>query len=114
MEEKQIKFKYIFDKNYNPVYCNGAYGGVNVQGEIVANFYLERIPIPNNVVHEINDDGNLSGIVSSDPNDLDKVMVRYITNGIVLNEDSARAIYEWLGEQIQTIETRRASKTESE
>ncbi len=110
MEDKQVKFKYVFEKNYNPVYCNGAYGGVNVQGEIVANFYLERLPVPNHVIHEITDEGTLSGVVSSDPEDLNKCMVRYITNGIILNEDSARAIYEWLGEQIQEIETRKATK----
>ncbi len=37
-----FKFKYVFDDDYNPKYVNGAFGGVNPQGEINLNFYMER------------------------------------------------------------------------
>lgn len=25
---RQIKFKYVFPEDYNPIYCNGAFGGI--------------------------------------------------------------------------------------
>ncbi len=108
MDNKQIKFKYIFEGNYNPVCCSGTYGGISPNGEIVANFFYERMPIPNSVVHELNDDGTLSGVVALDPENLDNTVIRYVSNGIILNLDSAKAIYKWLGDQIQEIENRTA------
>lgn len=41
-----IKIKYIFRDHYNPVYANGAYGGITPSGEIVASFYFEKHPLP--------------------------------------------------------------------
>lgn len=114
MNDKQIKFKYVFDKDYNPVYCNGAYGGINPQGDIVANFYFERSPIPNHVIHDINDDGTLSGVVSSDPSEVEQYMIRYVNGGIILNIDSAKSIHEWLGGLISELEAKNGNSTESE
>ena len=107
-EERQIKFNYIFPENYNPVYCNGAFGGVSTQGEIIANFFLERPPVPNSVTNSINSDGTLGGIVEVDPQNINDTIIRYISTGIVLNEENARAVYEWLGNQIQELENRKA------
>lgn len=109
-DNHQIKFKYVFSEDYNPVYCNGAYGGVATQGEIIANFYLERMPLPKSLTHEINPDGSLSGVVETDPDDLGTKVIRYVTSGIILNEASAKSIYEWLGRQICELESRKSAK----
>ena len=106
-DDRQIKFKYIFPDNYNPVYCNGAFGGISTHGEIVANFFLERTPIPNSMTNALNPDGSLGGVISTDPENLNETVLRYVSTGIVLSEDSARAIYQWLGKQIQDLETLR-------
>lgn len=107
-EQRQIKFKYVFPKDYNPVYCNGAYGGISTSGEIVANFFLERMPIPNSIMNSVNEDGSLSGEVAVEPEDLKETVIRYISTGIVLSEASAKSIYEWLGNHIQELENRKA------
>lgn len=39
-----INYKYYIDSDYEPHYVNGVYGGVNISGELVANFYFERLP----------------------------------------------------------------------
>lgn len=106
-DERQIKFRYVFPENYNPTYCNGAFGGVSTHGEIVANFFLERMPIPNSIINQVNPDGSLGGVVSVDPNDYDETVIRYVSTGVVLSEDNAKAIYNWLGEQIQELENRK-------
>lgn len=106
-EERQIKFKYVFPDNYNPVYCNGVFGGISTHGEIVMNFFLERMPIPNSITNLVNPDGTLGGFVSVEPETLDDTVIRHISTGIVLNEDSAKAIYDWLGGYIQELDIRK-------
>lgn len=106
-EERQIKFKYVFHDNYNPVYCNGAFGGISTHGEIVANFFLERMPIPKAMTNLVNPDGSLGGVIAVDPETLDETVIRHVSTGIVLNEDSAKAIHTWLGNQIQELENRK-------
>ena len=38
MADKRVLFKYEFPETYNPVYANGAQGGLTPQGEIALNF----------------------------------------------------------------------------
>lgn len=108
--ERQIQFNYVFPENYNPLYCNGAFGGVSTRGEIIANFFFERMTIPKSMTHLVNPDGTLSGIVSVDPEDVDNNIVRYVTTGIVLSEESAESIYAWLGTQLQDLKLRKSMK----
>ena len=107
-EQHQIKFKYVFPENYNPVYCNGTFGGVSTSGEIVANFFLERMPIPNTMINSVNEDGSLGDVVKVDPEDLNGTVIRYVSAGIILSEAGAKTIYEWLGNQIKELENRRS------
>lgn len=110
MEKRTIKFKYIFDDDYNPIYVNGAQGGINPQGEIVANFYLERLALPTSQVQEINPDGNLGNILDSEPQDLNQSFVRVIKNGVVMNLQTAKSISAWLNTNIESLEKLQAQK----
>lgn len=99
-KENLVTIKYKFKDDYNPIYINGAYGGVNTQGEIVVNFYFERLPLPNTA--EIDTSNNQ--ISKQEPVDLDKSLVRFIQNGVVMNLDTAKQIHSWLGGQIENLE----------
>jgi len=101
----EVTFKYIFNYAYNPVYVNGAHGGMTPRGELVMNFYLERPPLPQEITHEINPDGTIGDIVGEEPADLKNSMVRYIDSGVVLNYDTARNIHFWLGERLKEMES---------
>ncbi|MDD2229369.1 MAG: hypothetical protein PHY48_08160 [Candidatus Cloacimonetes bacterium] len=94
----KIEFKYIFDDDYNPVYVNGAYGGVTPCGEIVVNFYLERHALP---IREIVDSSG-GGVVL--PEGCAHNYVRVIETGVVLSLDSAKSILKWLEQKIQYAE----------
>lgn len=102
--DNKITFKYRYPEDYNPQYVNGAQGGINVQGEIVANFYFERVPMPKSITNEVSIDGILGNVVSTDPEDLTKSIVRYVQSGIVMNLQVAKQIYDWLGKQIELRE----------
>lgn len=112
-EDNKIKFKYVFSDSYNPVYCNGAYGGISSHGEIVANFFLERMPIPKSTTSLLNNDGTLSGDVDTDPEDFARTVIRYVSTGVILSENSARSIYEWLGTQLNELDNRKAMQNPS-
>jgi hypothetical protein len=103
--EPAISFKYIFKYDYNPVYINGAHGGVSPRGEIIANFYLERQPLPNEITHAINPDGSIGAdVIEVDPENLNSIIVRYVSSGVVLNLQNAKALHAWLGDKIEELE----------
>ena len=100
---RKIKFKYIFDDDYNPIYINGAQGGLNSHGEIIANFYLERVGLPKSQTHEITVNGQIGNIIESVPEDLLQSHVRVIKNGVIMNLQTAIGIHEWLGKHIEAL-----------
>jgi len=104
MAENKIKCKYIFEENYNPVYINGAQGGINPLGEIVVNFYLERNALPKSQTFSI--ENGIMGKESAEvePEDLKNSFVRIIQNGIIMNYQTAKEIHRWLGENISALE----------
>lgn len=101
---KQINIKYIFEEDYNPVYCNGAYGGIGPQGELIANFYLERMPIPRKVIMALDEEGHLADTLEIIPRETESAIVRYVSSGIVLNQKDAKSMYIWLGDMLAKME----------
>ncbi|MCL2760240.1 MAG: hypothetical protein FWD70_01155 [Desulfuromonadales bacterium] len=99
-----VNFKYVFNYTYNPVYVNGAHGGLSPRGELVMNFYLERPPLPHELNHEINPNGTIGNVTHEKPEDLQQSLVRYIENGVVLNFETARNLYFWMGERLKEME----------
>lgn len=111
-KKPEIAFKYIYNYSYNPVYVNGAHGGISPRGELVMNFYLERPPLPEEIRHEITQNGIIGEVTAEKPENLSNSMVRFIDSGVVLNYESARNIHHWIGEclkQMETIERAKAA-----
>lgn len=100
----KLKFKYIFQKDYNAKYANGVYGGVAATGEIVANFYLERHALPKSQTHNITPLSGLSDVIETEPNDFQNSMVRVIENGIIITVPFAKALVNWLNDNIEKAE----------
>lgn len=103
-KKNELKFKYIFDDSYNPVYVNGAHGGVTPRGELVVNFYLERQPLPKSISHEIAANGSIGRESAVEPTDLPRSFVRFISSGVVLSHQTAKEIHFWLGEKLKEME----------
>lgn len=110
-----VKFKYKFPEDYNPVYINGAQGGISPRGEIIINFYLERSPIPyeESIVF---DEGGVSvgrPVVTS-PEDFSTNIIRYVSSGVVMSLEGARGVHEWLGRHIEHLEQLKHSDEEGD
>lgn len=103
-KKNEMTFKYIFQYDYNPIYVNGAHGGISPRGELVMNFYLERQPLPNSIAHEITPAGTIGPETDVDPSDLTRSLVRQVINGVVVNYQTARELHYWLGEKVKEME----------
>ena len=112
-EENKITFKYKYNDDYNPVYINGAYGGVTSKNEIVINYFLGRSPIPKETTQKINSDGSLNERISFVPEDFQNIIIRYVSTGVIMNLDTAKSIYNWLGNNIEELEKRVTNADES-
>ena len=109
-KKPEMTFKYIFTYDYNPVYINGAHGGISPRGELVMNFYLERQPLPNAISHEITPAGTIGPETDVEPSDLGRSLVRQVINGVVLNYQTARELHYWLGEKVKEMEALEQAK----
>ncbi len=104
--EQNISFKYKFQENYNPVYTNGVYGGFNASGDLVANFFFERSPIPREEVFDIYSGKPIEPDISDVPI---PSIIRSIQTGIVINLDTAKVIRDWLDTHINKAEAQTVS-----
>jgi len=111
VKNPEFTFKYIFTYDYNPVYINGAHGGVTPRGELVVNFYQERQPLPNAMTHELNPNGTIGRELAVEPEDLNRSLVRFVSNGVVVNYQTARELHFWLGEKIKEMEALEKART---
>lgn len=95
--------KYIFPDDYNPKYANGAWGGISPRGDLIVNFFLERMPLPTKETYELRPEGNLGQRLNSDPEGIETTMIRFIQSGLVLNLENAISIHQWLGNKIEEM-----------
>jgi len=101
----KIEFKYVFDDAYNPVYANGAVGGVSPKGEVSINFYVERPAVPRTQIYQLAADGKIGPEIAREPSHEHPFAIRFVTAGVTLSLESAKAIHAWLGNQIRTLES---------
>lgn len=113
MQNNKYTFDYIFDDDYNPKYVNGAFGGVNPQGEINLNFYLERFALPKAEHVEIDNESDVTKVIRQ-PEDVDKRFIRFIQCGITMNRDRAQEIYNFLGQLLSQDAEEKEKKEEKE
>lgn len=102
---KKVKFKYVFEDNYNPEYANGAHGGLTSQGEICINFFLERNAIPYSEINAL-DNGHIGEVLGREPvaADDEVVVVRYITTGVVMTPQTARGVRDFIDKNLALLE----------
>ena len=109
---RDVTLKYKFAPDYNPVAATGVYGGVNPDGHIVAHFFLERHGLPHSHTIRVTPDGSPAEIVATDPEDLDQSMVRYVSTGVVMSCETAKAIVQWLQDKVDLAERARQGREE--
>jgi hypothetical protein len=113
MSKPKVIFKYLFAEDYNPVYVNGAHGGVSPRGEVVVHFYLERPGVPVSITHDVTADGAIGSEIDVVPGDFNQTLYRAVESGVVMNYDSARTFHHWLGERLKELESIQQAREEA-
>ena len=115
MSKKKVICKYKFQETYNPLYVNGAQGGVTPKGEIAVNFYLERHALPKSQMYSVENESVMVEIEDEvAPQDLRESFIRYVQTGVIMDYSTAKAVHTWLGNHLKNLETIKEEKKSDE
>ncbi len=100
-KEKQLSIQYVQSSNFSSVFSSGVYGGVSINGTICMNFYIDRVPLPENLKVQIQEDGKL---VEESYLGTEVINVREVTSCTVMDYQTARSFHDWLGTKLAELE----------
>ena len=100
-----VKFHFLKGPDFRSVHVDGAFGGLSTKGFLHLTVYAERNAIPREVTYEIRD-GRLGDEILSKRVGKDGI-VRQMEVGLVMNEETARDIRNWLDKRLEDFEERR-------
>ena len=106
----KIRYEYEQKKNARPNYTHGVWGGINPQGEIELNFYVESDKVPTFSERNVDEEGSF-GPEMAPYNEDARTVVRNIHSKILVNYQTARALLEWLEEKVETLEAEEIGTT---
>lgn len=99
----KIRYEYEQESSLRLNYAHGVWGGINPQGEVEMNFYIESDKLPNFSERIVAPDGSFGHEVAPYDEEL-KVITRHIHSKVVLNYHTARAVLEWLEDKVEALE----------
>ncbi len=106
LNDNKIRFKYVFDDKYDPVYISGAMGGITPKREVVVNFFFERHPIPYSETYSLDNVGVIGQRIDAKPSVKEDMFqfIRTIKSGVILNLKTAKELREFLDHHIALLE----------
>jgi hypothetical protein len=98
-----VSFHYIKSNLFRVLHTDGAIGGITPSGLIFVALYNERAPIPQIMVHEITESGQV-GTEHQDERVGKKGVVREIEVGAMMSVETATSLVKWLQEKIDLVQ----------
>jgi hypothetical protein len=108
---KSVEFHYIKSNLFRVLHVDGALGSVTPSGLIFVGFYNERAAIPQIMVHEITDAGQV-GTERAEERVGKKGVVREVEVGAVMSLDTAKSFVTWLQDKIDLVQKLKQVSTE--
>ena len=99
----KIRYEYDYDPESRIRYVHGVWGGLNPQGEVEMNFYLESDKLPPYSERLVAPDGSF-GHESAPFDEETRTVIRSIHSRLLLNYHTARAVLEWLEDKVEMLE----------
>lgn len=99
----RIRYEYEHDPAAKLQYAHGVWGGINPQGEVEINFYLESDKMPTFSERRVEADGSFSQELAPFDEEV-RVVTRHIHSKVVINYHTARALLEWLEEKVEALD----------
>jgi hypothetical protein len=97
-----VPFYYIKSNLFRVLHADGAIGNVTPSGLIFLGFYNERAALPQVLVHEITESGQV-GAEHPDERVSKKGIVREIEVGAIMSAETATSLVAWLQERIDLV-----------
>lgn len=102
---KRLRFEWQYPDGFQHQPVSGIYGGVLPSGDLLMEFFLERMAPPDYEIREISRE-----IPGGTPVEFaEQKVVRRVQCGVVANLQTARSFHEWLGEQLKQVDLARDS-----
>jgi hypothetical protein len=99
----RIRYEYEQEPGARLHYAHGVWGGINPQGEVEINFYVESDKMPAYSERRVEPDGSLGQELAPFDEEV-RVVTRHIHTRVVINYHTARALLEWLEEKVDTLD----------
>jgi hypothetical protein len=99
----KIRYEYQQDPDTRLHYTHGVWGGINPQGEIEVNFYLESDAMPPYSERLVAPDGSFGHEVAPHDEEV-RTVTRTIPSRVLLNYHTARAVLEWLEDKLDMLD----------
>lgn len=106
-KSKTLKFSYNKTPNYRAYNVDGVFGGLAPKNKIFIEFFSEKFPIPDSVIHEISLDKTLGKEIEKKGIE---GIVREIECGIYLDIATAVAIADWLHARVDEYKKLKTEK----
>lgn len=108
-----IPFNYIKSNSFRVLHVDGAIGSITPAGLIFVSLYSERNAIPQIMVHEITESGQV-GIEHQEERVGKKGIVREVEVGAMMSVETATALVAWLQERINLVQKLRKTAGEAQ
>lgn len=98
-----VTFHYIKSNLFRVIHVDGAWGGPTPRGDVEVAFWSERVPIPQQMVHKVNDDGTIGDELKEERIARDG-LVREVETLIIMNIVNAKALLAFLQRAVKQAE----------
>ncbi len=106
VQDNSINFHYIKATDFRTVHVDGAIGGLTTKGFLHVSLFCERAAIPKKTTFNLLPDGHLGEEVV-EKRESKEGIVRQMEVDLIMNEETARDLRNWLDQSLEEFEERR-------
>ena len=100
---KRLRFEWQYPEDFSHKPVSGIYGGLLPSGDLLLEFFLERMAPPEYEIREISEANPAGKPVEF----AEQKVVRTVQCGMVANLQSVRSFHEWLGHTLRQIDAQK-------
>ena len=95
---EKMKSKIVYADDGKLKYINGSFGGLNSKGEFIMHLFCESVNAPGETEITQNDNDAVEIFIENDVK-----IVKNVEASIMMTQETAMSIYEWLGRNLGVI-----------
>ena len=107
---KRLRFEWQYPEDFSHKPVSGIYGGLLPSGDLLLEFFLERMAPPEYEIREISEANPAGKPVEF----AEQKVVRTVQCGMVANLQSVRSFHEWLGHTLRQIDAQKGGGSRGE